>query len=119
MGGVSSPPKNEKTPAPSGGGSFQRNLGLGLAVVGLAGVGVGSFAGLTAITKNNRANDHCPNDACDPDGLSLDRQANDWATVSTVSFIAGGVLLVGGAVLYILAPSARASGLGDGLRVRF
>jgi hypothetical protein len=46
---------------------------------------------------------------CDPPGVELRNEALDLATYSTIGFIAGGALLVGGAVLYFTAPRAKAS----------
>lgn len=82
-----------------------RYLGYGLAGAGVVGLGIGAFFGLSAIQKKNDAN--CSADGfCDP-GTRGD--ALDAARVSTIAFIAGGVLAAGGVALIILAPSSRAS----------
>ena len=69
--------------------------------VGVAGIALGSIFGIMAMSDKNGA--HCDaSGACNPSGLS---SANSAATISTVGFIAGGVLLAGGAALVLFGPS--------------
>jgi len=91
--------------APRGG--TQRVLGLAIAGVGLAGVAVGTVFGLQASSKNDDAAAHCNGSLCDAEGIRLDKQGRDAATISTISFIAGGALAAGGLVLFLTAPSGR------------
>lgn len=83
--------------------TWQRVLGLGVAGVGLGGIAVGSAFGLSAIAKTNRADSHCPPEGCDAEGLAVGDTANQHATISTIMFAAGAVLLAGGAVLFFTA----------------
>ena len=76
-------------------------LGLGLA--GLAGGGV--FGGLVA-ARTSDASPHCPSKACDPVGWSDIADARTFATVSTIAFIAGGVLVAAAIPLLLFAPHA-------------
>lgn len=86
--------------------SVQGPVGLVLGGVGIVGVGIGSFFGARAISKNNSANSVCPNRQCpaDSQGRQLDDQAHNAATLANVFVIGGAVLLVGGAVLYFTRP---------------
>jgi serine/threonine-protein kinase len=86
----------------------QRVLGLGLGVAGLAGIAVGSIYGAKAANKNAESLPHCQSNnskLCDATGVALGEDAFGAATVSTVGFIAGGVGLVGGTILFLTAPS--------------
>ncbi len=88
--------------AKSQGLTTQQTLGLVSAGVGVVGVGVGTFFGIRAISRNNKAEDHCPKgDLCnDQEGVDLTNRAHKDATIANIGFIAGGVLLATGAVLY-------------------
>jgi len=93
------------TAADSGGGGIPwRTVGWITGGVGVAGVALGSIFGIMAMGDKNGA--HCDaSGACDPGKLS---DANSAATISTVGFIAGGVLLAGGAALVLFGPSGSA-----------
>jgi hypothetical protein len=95
----------------SGGGSgaTQKTIGLVAAGVGVLGLGVGSAFGLSAKSKWDDAQGHCSNGECDADGVSLASDAKSAGNMSTVFFLAGGVLLAGGAALYFTAPSSKSS----------
>ena len=92
----------------------QRMLGVGVGVVGLAGVVVGSVFGVKAANKNAESLPHCqPNNSklCDATGVALGEDAFGAAAVSTVGFVAGGVALVGGTILFLTAPSGPAKSM--------
>jgi hypothetical protein len=87
-----------------GGGIPWRTVGWITGGVGAAGVVLGAVFGIVAMGDKNGA--HCDaSGACDPGPLS---SANSAATISTVGFVAGGVLLAGGAALVIFGPSGDA-----------
>lgn len=104
-------PKAAPEPAPrpttpidsSTSGSSQRTLGIIVGGVGAAGLAVGSIFGLAASSKWNDAD--CPDNVC-PTREQQDRaeDAKRFAGISTWSFVGGGALLVGGAVLWMTAP---------------
>jgi serine/threonine-protein kinase len=89
----------------------QRMLGVGVGVAGLAGIVVGSIYGVKAANKNADSLPHCQPDnskLCDAQGVALGEDAFGAAAVSTVGFVAGGVALVGGTILFLTAPSGAA-----------
>lgn len=124
------PPAPEPTPAPApvaslaagtlpdvppdaskSGGGGPKVVGLAVGAVGLAGIGFGVFAGLKAQSTYNDAAKSCTGTppACPAGSPAFSQRdsASTWATVSTVSFVAGGAALAGGALLYVfLAPGA-------------
>jgi hypothetical protein len=114
--GVVDPPR----PLPSN-GSPLKTVGLVVGGVGVAGLIAGAIFGVEALSKNSSANSgHCggslgsAND-CDSTGVSLRHDAVTFGNVSTVAFIAGGVLAAGGATLFLVAPSSHVEvGAGAG-----
>jgi hypothetical protein len=102
-------PPDEKTSD----GSVQRIGGLATMGVGVVGLGIGAIFGLRTSSKWNETKTHCTASfECDRDGVILAAESKNAGTVSTISFIAGGVLLAGGAVLYFTAPSAPPASTG-------
>jgi hypothetical protein len=108
-------------PAPTGGvserrddtGNTQRTLGIAVGAVGVAGVALGAAFGFVTLSKKNDLSNACGGNvgACTatPGSLDADREAaKAAATVSTVSFIVGGVAIASGVVLYVTAPRASA-----------
>ena len=69
----------------------------------------GSVFGLEAKSKNDQAlqpqNCRTPT-LCTPAGLGLTNDAKSAARASTIAFIAGGALVAGGALLWLVAPSS-------------
>lgn len=93
-------------------GSLQRTFGFGFAGAGVLGVGLGSVFGILSLTKHSSVVDRCPGyPMCDPSVRSSIEDDNSSArtsgTVSTISFIAGGALLLGGVLLVLTAPRTR------------
>lgn len=99
---------------PSSERSWQKPTALVLGGVGLVAVGLGSFFGVRAFSQWSDAESACPNDRCSGTGRQSGSDASTSATVSTISFVAGGVLLAGGATLYFSAPKARNASLKVG-----
>jgi hypothetical protein len=94
---------------PQGSGKMQRMGAYALGGVGVVGIGVGSFFGLRAISKNQQSNDAgCVGNQCPADAAATRRSAASAGNVSTIAFIVGGVALAGGVTLYLTAPSSRA-----------
>jgi hypothetical protein len=81
-----------------------RYIGLGVGVLGLAAVTVGVVAGLEAEHHHTLAVDACASD-CRASTTALQEQATatNLATVSSVGYVAGGVLSVSAVVMIVLA----------------
>jgi hypothetical protein len=106
------PPQNpEPSPAPAGGNAL-RTAAYVTGALGIVGLGVGSYFGVKAISKNNEAKDHCPggNVCDDPQGESLTNDAQSAAVVSNIAIGVGAALAVTGVVLYLTsAPKEKAA----------
>jgi hypothetical protein len=96
--GPAATPTSEQPIAASSGGSSQRTIGLIVGGVGIAGLAVGTVFGLMASSEWSNAQKDQRQSEVDT--------ANSQALVSTIGFIAGGVLVAGGAILWLTAPSA-------------
>jgi hypothetical protein len=92
-------PQPPATSEPRGDG--QRTVGLWVGGAGIAGLAVGSVFGvMAAMTWNTAQNDQSNNE---------EHTASTYATVSTVAFVAGGVALATGAVVWLTAPRSSPS----------
>jgi hypothetical protein len=92
----------------------RRTIGFALGGAGALGVAIGGVFGIVAKTTYDHAWNECGKDArgCTPQGVSDGRAAHDQATVSTVAFVTGALLLAGGAALYFSAPKMPAVAVG-------
>lgn len=85
-------------------------LGYGLLGAGAVGVGLGAVTGLVAIDKKKEQEDNCfPITVCNETGSSAARAGSTFATVSTVSFVAGGALALAGLYFVLRGRSAPAT----------
>jgi hypothetical protein len=100
-------PATPSEPPPSSGLGTQRLLGIGVAGVGVVGIGIGSVFGLLASSAWNNAKNACGGDTSQCTDVSSANSykstTNTDGTISTVAFIAGGVLVAGGALLFFTA----------------
>lgn len=92
-------------------GSARRTLGLAVAGVGVVGVATGVVFGILTLNKRSKIDDLCGGSAasCNAPAGSVDAEresAKTSATISTASFVAGGLALVGGGLLFFTAPSS-------------
>jgi hypothetical protein len=78
-----------------------------LAGVGIVGIGVGSYFGLRAFSKNDEADKQCPGGACSDEGLELTKEAGTAADVSTVAFAVGAVALGAGVTVWLVSGEER------------
>lgn len=107
---VPAPPETTPVEAPraSSGSSTWRWVGLGAAGAGIVGLGLGTVFGLRASSLQDDA--ACPDNRCrDQASASTLQDARSSGNLSTVFFVAGGLLAAGGVTLYLLAPDANAS----------
>ncbi len=124
-GGAPLPPTprgNEETgpgptagaPPPEADGSTQRLLGIVAGGVGVAGLAVGSIFGLLASSAWSNAKKDCPNAPVCGSQKPIEERSSALtaATISTVGFIAGGVLAGAGVVLFLTAPKSGAPQTG-------
>ena len=102
------PPK----PVVKSGLTGQQTAGIVVGAVGLVGVGLGSFFGIRAISKNSDAEQHCPRGALcdDQQGEDLTNSAKDSARASNIAFAIGGGLVAVGAVVYLTGSRSKHDG---------
>lgn len=96
----------EETPS-----STQRTLGMVIGGAGVVGLTVGGIFGVISLSAHSSVTGQCPTyprcstaDRATLDGTN--QNATNAGTISTISVIAGALLLIGGAALYFTAPSA-------------
>lgn len=107
------PTTSAPTTSDAGSGSSQRVAGLVIAGVGVAGVALGSAFGVLAGNDWHSSN---TDGQCDANsklcltqaGVDSRASAQTEALVSTVGFVAGGVAIVAGAVIFLTARKAPA-----------
>ncbi len=101
-----------------GGGSTRRTLGLVSMGVGAAGLVTGVITGIIAMGDHSSLMDNvCAKGPCGQSDLTSYQSSTSsyqtMGTISTIGFIAGGVLAAGGAILFFTAPSGSASSTGE------
>jgi predicted sugar kinase len=111
---VTPTPKAEPDKPQSSSGGTQRTIGIVAVSLGVVGLGVGTYFGLSTSSKWADAKTHCSGLECDRTGVDLAEQAKSAGNISTIAFIAGGVLVAGGAVLYFTAPRGKTTAIGVG-----
>jgi hypothetical protein len=83
--------------------TVRREIALGLAAAGIAGIAVGIGYGLHGRQLEQQSDALCPNTICnEPRGLSLNADARHAGRISTVGFAAGGGLLAGAIMLWLV-----------------
>jgi hypothetical protein len=95
--------------APPATGRGRRTVGFVLGGVGVAGLATGAVTGLLALNRASTVKSHCPDLACDPQGLSAASQGQWLAPTSTVAFVAGGALVAAGAYFVFFSGSRSSS----------
>ena len=105
--GVLAPTPTDGSQPEGRAGGTQRTVGLVVGGAGVVGLGIGiAFGFVSKSTYDHALTSECGNNAsaCTLQGQQDGQTAHTQATTSTVSFIAGGALLAGGAVLFFTAP---------------
>lgn len=96
--------------SPPSGMSGQKIAGIVVAGVGVAGLAVGGvFGGLTLSAVGKTVSDgHCLEGnpvRCDAEGLAARKDAELTANISNIALAVGGAAVIGGVVLFLVAPS--------------
>jgi len=97
---------------PSPPGRTQRIVGVTLAVAGAVTVGIAAGVTLSARgTYKDALEGHCMGSTtmCDPTGTDITGDARSRANKMTIVSIVGGAAIIGGVVLYLVAPKASSS----------
>ena len=98
----------------------RERAGLVMMGAGVIGLAVGTTFGIRSLVKRSDADEACRlgtnQSQCNPSGIDADSAATNAGVASTVGFIAGGVLVASGLVLWLTAPRA-ASNLAISVRV--
>jgi hypothetical protein len=87
-----------------------RTVGFASLGVGLGGLVLGTVTGSLAIARNDTVKSMCPpptHDCSSEAGVTAGQQGQTFATISTASFIAGGVLVAAGVTLWLTHPRPR------------
>ena len=118
---LESPPAPKPVEAPASPSFWdpptRRVIGLTVGGAGVAGVLVGAVFGLMAKSTYDHAVSECgPGGVhlCTSQGIQDRQAAGTQATVSTVAFIAGGVLAAGGAALFVTSMGATGAEVAAG-----
>ena len=92
-------------------GKMQRTLAYTAGGLGVFGIGLGTYFGLTAIHDNSSSKHDCGPDpnVCGKTGYDHRQDALKNARLSTIGFVAGGALLASGVVLYFTARSGKSN----------
>lgn len=91
----------EPAPKPVATGNPSRTLAWIVGGAGVAGLWTGSLLGVVAAERESRRAAHCDADnLCDREGYDAARSGQTFATASTVTMVAGALLLAGGITLY-------------------
>ena len=100
---------------PRHGGRVQRVLAIVSGGIGVAGIGVGTYFGLTSISKHNLVSGECGPTACATyQGVTDSKDARTTGNVSTAAFIVGAAGVAGGLVLWFTAPTSETSNMALG-----
>jgi hypothetical protein len=113
------PPTTTAVAPPPPEGSGNRSLmwygAVATGGLGIGALGIGTYFGIEAINGKSGSPGICTGDVCDTQGTTVRKKAVQDGNVSTVAFVAGGVLMAAGVVLWIVKPSASAGGTALGV----
>lgn len=104
-------PATDSVPSAEGSapGAWKRPVGWTLGGVGLAAIGVGTYFGVSAISKSNDAKSQCsPSNCASPAAVSENGDAKTAATIADVAIGVGIAAAAAGVYLLFTAPSAPA-----------
>jgi serine/threonine-protein kinase len=108
-----------EAPAPAAHGSSMRPIAFVAGGVGLVALGIGTYFGVTAISKWNDSNAQCGS-GCTPQGVQYAHDAKQAAGLADVTVAIGAVGLAAGVVLYFVgAPKDVVQARADGIALKF
>jgi serine/threonine-protein kinase len=90
-------------------GSRRRTIGLVVVGAGIVALGVGTYFGLQALSKNSDSHRNCSGNDCRLAGFNERNDARSTGDLSTALVLAGAAAVAGGAVLWLTAPRHVAS----------
>ena len=93
---------DQPPPAETHEGHPWRTAGFVVGGVGVVGLGLGATFGALALGSKSTVTQDCTGNRCPPGGLSAASSAKSQATVSTIGFVAGGVLAAAGLTLVLV-----------------
>lgn len=105
-------PKPAPAPQASSAGGGSRALrygGIAAGVTGLAGLGLGVYAGLQARDISDEITDHDPSQPWG-DIKDLERRGQRYEALQIAGLIAGGVLVTGGVIMFVVGRPSGSSG---------
>jgi hypothetical protein len=95
-------------PTTTGSWSTARSLGVVVASVGAASLITSLITGMLTLSKATTIQNHCNAfKQCDNEGLSAAQSGGTLATITNITLIGGGVLLVGGIVLAVVSGNTK------------
>lgn len=106
---AAAPTAPPSTAAPTHERSALPVVGLVVGGLGVVGVGIGTWFGFKAKSKNDDSSSDCSGNQCGPVGTQARNDALDAAKISTVGFVAGLALIGVGTTLYLIAPNPKRS----------
>ena len=101
---VTAPPKPTNDEAPTTTGETRRTLAFVTGGLALGALVTGTVTGIMAVNAADTYRAHCVNGECDPEGLSAASTGRTVRLVSPIAFVAGGVLAIASAYLFLSAP---------------
>jgi len=93
-------------------GSTQRTIALLVGGAGVVGLGIGTYFGVTALSKKSDATAQCPNGStglCNGGAVPLSQDAVNDGNIASVALGVGAAAVIGAGVLWLTAPKARAT----------
>ncbi len=105
-------PPEPQTPRPSSTSGALRAAGFMATGAGAAGLLVGAIAGALTLEKASTVKSSCTSTlACNAEGLDAARSGGTLSTISTISFVAGGILTAAGILMIVTSPDGSKTAL--------
>lgn len=111
-----SAPRSEERPEA---GPVLRPIALAVGAAGVVALGIGTYFGVTAMSKWNDSNKNCPASACNAQGVSSAHDAKSAATISDVTVGIGVAAVAAGVILYFVGAPKSIQPRADGVAVAF